>query len=106
MLNFLAKNKRWNACINRLYYSCFYAVSSLLLTKNINTSTHKGIRLKFNELFIKTEIIPKEQGRLYSKLFEWRQKGDYGDLFDFDEKRIEPLIEPVKMLIEKIETLL
>ncbi len=37
----LAKNKRWNACINRLYYSCFYAVSSLLLTKSINTSTHK-----------------------------------------------------------------
>jgi uncharacterized protein (UPF0332 family) len=29
----LAKEKRWNAVINRLYYACFYAVISLLLKK-------------------------------------------------------------------------
>jgi hypothetical protein len=22
----LAENERWNSCINRLYYACFYAV--------------------------------------------------------------------------------
>jgi len=22
---YLAENKRWNSCINRLYYACFYA---------------------------------------------------------------------------------
>jgi uncharacterized protein (UPF0332 family) len=30
----LADGKRWNACVNRLYYSCFYAVSALLLKNN------------------------------------------------------------------------
>lgn len=27
----LAENNSWNACVNRLYYSCYYAVSALLL---------------------------------------------------------------------------
>ena len=31
----LEKNNRWNAVVNRLYYSCFYAVIALLL-KNIS----------------------------------------------------------------------
>jgi uncharacterized protein (UPF0332 family) len=27
----LAKEERWNAVINRLYYACFYAVIALLI---------------------------------------------------------------------------
>jgi uncharacterized protein len=27
----LAKAERWNACVNRLYYACFYGVSALLV---------------------------------------------------------------------------
>ena len=27
----LANAGRWNACVNRLYYACFYAVSALLV---------------------------------------------------------------------------
>ncbi|MCK4920674.1 MAG: HEPN domain-containing protein [Bacteroidales bacterium] len=38
----LADKKRWNTVINRLYYSCFYAVIALLLKNNIETQTHDG----------------------------------------------------------------
>ncbi len=38
----LADNGRWNAVINRLYYSCFYAVIALLLKNNIETQTLDG----------------------------------------------------------------
>lgn len=31
----LVDNKRWNAVINRLYYSCFYAVIAVLIKNNI-----------------------------------------------------------------------
>lgn len=27
----LADARRWNPCVNRLYYACFYAVSALLI---------------------------------------------------------------------------
>jgi uncharacterized protein (UPF0332 family) len=41
----LLQNKRWNTIINRLYYSCYYAVTALLLKNNIDTHTHDGARI-------------------------------------------------------------
>ena len=40
----LIENKKWNTAINRLYYSCFYAVIALLLKNDIETRTHNGAR--------------------------------------------------------------
>lgn len=33
----LAREDRWNPCVNRLYYACFYAVSALLLRHNLSS---------------------------------------------------------------------
>jgi uncharacterized protein (UPF0332 family) len=44
----LAENDSWNGCINRLYYSCYYAVSALLLKNGIATQTHTGLKTQFN----------------------------------------------------------
>jgi uncharacterized protein (UPF0332 family) len=99
----LAKNGSWNTVVNRLYYSCFYAVISLLLKNNIETQTHDGVRTQFGLHFIKTGIIDKKYGKLFSKLFDYRQKGDYGDLFDYDEKTVRPLIEQVKEFVGEIK---
>jgi len=35
--------------------------------------------------FIKPGLLEKDLGILYSDLFDFRHKGDYGDFFDFDE---------------------
>ncbi|MHC1776663.1 MAG: HEPN domain-containing protein [Lentimicrobium sp.] len=48
----LADNGRWNAVINRLYYSCFYAVTALLLKNEIETQSHDGARTQFGLHFI------------------------------------------------------
>lgn len=102
----LAHNKKWNSSINRLYYAAYYAVTALLLDAEINPSSHNGVKAKFSENFILTQKIPKELGKIYSQLFTWRQKGDYDDLFDFDEEKVMSYFEPVKELIERIEILL
>jgi uncharacterized protein (UPF0332 family) len=99
----LAANKRWNTVVNRLYYSCFYAVTALLLNNNIETLTHEGSRSKFGMEFIKTGLINKKFGKFYSKLFDLRQKGDYGDLFDFDEDAVLPLIDSTRQFIDEIK---
>ena len=99
----LAEKEKWNAVLNRQYYSCFYAVTALLLKNNIETQTHDGARTQFGLQFIKPGKIDKRFGKLFTKLFDLRQKGDYGDLFDFDEKVVEPLIEQVKEFIEEIK---
>jgi uncharacterized protein (UPF0332 family) len=36
---------------------------------------------------------------------DWRQKGDYGDMFDFDKKTVEPLLKPVEKFLTEITKL-
>jgi uncharacterized protein (UPF0332 family) len=99
----LALNGKWNSSVNRLYYSVYYAVTALLLFSEINSNTHSGTKSLFSQEFVKKGIISKDFGKLYSQLFTWRQKGDYDDLFDFNEDKVVPYFEPVQKLIEKIE---
>ena len=61
-----------------------------MLKNNIETQSHDGARSQFGLNFIKNGIIDKQQGKLFTKLFDYRQKGDYGDMFDFDEELLNP----------------
>jgi uncharacterized protein (UPF0332 family) len=99
----LIENERWNSAINRLYYAIYYAVMALLLDSDIKPITHNGAKNCFSENFIKTGKLSKEQGKIYSQLFTWRQKGDYDDLFDFGKEKVIPYIEKVETLIKDIE---
>jgi len=102
----LAENDKWNSTINRLYYAAYYAISALLLSKDLSPTTHNGVKQKFSEFFIKEELIPKEFGKIFSQLFTWRQKGDYDDLFDFDKEKVLPYFDPVEKLIELTEEMI
>ena len=102
----LAENNSWNACVNRLYYTCYYAVSALLLKNGTSAQTHTGLKSQFNLHFIKTGAIEKSFGKLYADLMDWRQKGDYGDMFDFDKTTVEPLLKPVEQFLDKITSLI
>jgi len=99
----LAERERWNAVINRLYYACFYAVIALLLKNDIETQTHDGSRTQFGLKYIKTGLIEKRFGKIYSKLFDMRQKGDYGDLFDYDKDTVSPLIDSTREFIDELK---
>jgi uncharacterized protein (UPF0332 family) len=102
----LADNEKWNTVVNRLYYSCFYAVIALLLKHDIETQSHDGARTQFGLNFVKTGMIDKENGKFFSKIFDYRQKGDYGDLFDYDEEIVRPLIEKARIFLDVIEKLM
>jgi uncharacterized protein (UPF0332 family) len=102
----LFEKDKCNSTINRLYYSVYYAVIALLLSKNLKPTTHRGAKSNFTQYFIKEGIIPIELGKIYSQLFTWRQKGDYDDLFDFDKEKVEPYFKPVKQILELIENIL
>jgi len=102
----LADNEKWNSAINRLYYAAYYAVIALLLNSDLKPTTHNGAKSNFSEYFVKTGKIDKEFGLIFSQLFTWRQKGDYDDLFDFQEEKVLPYFEPVKKLILEVERLI
>jgi len=98
----LVDNLKWNAAVNRLYYAAYYAVSALLAKSEIDAKTHSGVKTQFLLHFVKTGIIEVRLGKMYADLFDWRQKGDYGDFFDFEEEDVVPLLEPTKELIHAI----
>jgi uncharacterized protein (UPF0332 family) len=100
----LFREKRWNSCMNRLYYAAFYAVNALLFSIDINSKTHNGVRRMFGKEFIKTGKIDKEYGKLYSNLFGSRNEGDYNDFIEFDEDSVSPYINETEKFIEQIKS--
>jgi uncharacterized protein (UPF0332 family) len=95
----LANAGRWNACVNRLYYACFYAVSALLVRDGLSSSKHAGIRGLFNREYVKTGKVPKDLARIYNDLFERRQEGDYIDFVSFQESQVVPWISKAEELV-------
>jgi len=99
----LAESGFWNSAVNRLYYALFYAVNALLVLNEIQTKSHASTKSQFSLHFVKTGKFDKKYGRLLSELYDWRQKGDYENIFDFDADSVEPLFEPVEEMINLIE---
>ncbi len=94
----LSNAGRWNACVNRLYYACFYAVSALLVRHGLSSSKHTGVRSLFNKQYMKTGKIPKDLAQIYNDLFERRQEGDYIDFVRFQEPQVLPWISKAEQL--------
>lgn len=99
----LAFNNSWNSCVNRLYYSTFYAVTALLISKGFEAKTHNGVKTIFFKEFIATGLIDKEFGKLYSDLIDWRSEGDYADFTDYDSETVTPMIDKVESFLEIIK---
>jgi uncharacterized protein (UPF0332 family) len=99
----LAEKGFWNSAVNRLYYALFYAVNALLVVKDISTKSHSATKSKFSLHFIKTGKFDKKYGKLLSELYDWRQKGDYENIFDYDSESVIPLFKPVTEMIKLID---
>ncbi|MFH0975253.1 MAG: HEPN domain-containing protein [Spirochaetota bacterium] len=102
----LASASHWNACVNRLYYACFYIVSALLIKNDLSSAKHSGIRSLFNRYYVKTGIIAKNIAEIYNFLFERRQESDYDDFVTFSEFDVTPWIDDTDIFINIIKKLL
>jgi len=96
----------WTVVANRLYYSCYYIVSALLIKNGFIVQTHGGAIRLFGLHFVAKGIVPKEIGKLHGKLFELRQTGDYDDVYSLEKEDVEFLIEPTKEFVDTIKELI
>lgn len=92
--------------VNRIYYSIFYEVTALLLTKGFSSSKHVGIRSVFNREFVKTGVVKEELGDFYNKMFEFRQKGDYGDFVEFEKEKVVNWLTKTQDFISAIDEII
>jgi len=91
---------------NRIYYACFYAVSALLLSKDLSSHKHSGVLSLFNRHFVKTGLIPVELGKFYSRLFDTRTESDYADLVTIDLKEIQDNLKTAEIFIPAVKSLI
>ena len=102
----LADADRWNPCVNRLYYACFYAVSALLIQEGLSSTKHTGLRSLFNRHFVKTNKVPKDKARIFNDLFERRQEGDYVDFVSFEESQVLPWLPEAEAFVKNLADLI
>ena len=102
----IIKMQYWHAAANRLYYACFYAVLALLIKHGYSPRTHSGTLGLFGLHFVTPGIISKEENRLFRKLYDIRQSGDYEDMSSIEESDIVPLLKPAENFIKTIELLI
>ncbi len=84
---------RYNGVPNRSYYAIFDAVNALLRLHNQFANSHRGAKNRFNEFYIKTNILPREANLWLEGAFELRQSGDYDFEYDVTEADAQKSIE-------------
>lgn len=102
----LASNDFCETAVNRLYYSCFYAVLSLLYSYNLSSRTHKGANVLLQKHFVSTGKLSKVHGQTYYELLNLRQEADYQDFIEIDKEEYFHLKSKAKVFLEKINELI
>ena len=101
-LRFCAKQVLWDNIANRLYYAAFHAVSALLINDRHPVGTHQGAVIMLHQHYVKTGILPKEDGAFYSQLQTLREKSDYNCTYYATEQDTAPRIAMTEAFIEKV----
>jgi uncharacterized protein (UPF0332 family) len=91
--------------VNRAYYSMFYSVLALFLFDDVHvkTSKHAGIISTFDREFIHTRKIDPYYSKLFHKMFDIRQEGDYKELVVISKEEAYKHVSNAKEFVEKIK---
>ena len=91
--------------VNRAYFAAFYAASAVLLSRGHRFAKHSGVRAVLHRQLVKTGLLEERWGRLYDRLFEERQHGDYVEFVSFDGKDVATVVEQAAALVAELSRL-
>jgi uncharacterized protein (UPF0332 family) len=93
----------YDSCASRCYYAMFTMAEAALLTKDLSSSSHKGVISLFGEHFAKTGIFETHMGRTLNYAYKKRIIGDYGVSVSVAQDEAEHLLEAAKDFVEKVK---
>lgn len=102
----LVENKGYNSVISRLYYACYHATCALLLTRELQSQTHKGLSIILSKEFILKGAFDPDKSAFFARLMQERMDEDYGDFIIADEGIIAEFFQPAKQYIDYIERII
>lgn len=98
----MLENNLYIPAINRIYYSMFYSIQALLVLTENSFSKHGQVKGYFNREYIKKGVFPKEFGKLFNTVFEYRQKFDYVDLIIPERDLVSDYVIQAKRFNDRI----
>jgi uncharacterized protein (UPF0332 family) len=102
----LLEREHYRTSISRSYYSMYYAAQSLLLSQNIDTSTHKGLIRLFSLHFVKTGQFSPEWSNILKEAYDLRQLSDYDADFTGTLAEAQMILEKAQAFIVEVEKVL
>lgn len=95
--------KRFTFAMNRAYYACFYSASAVLMGRGFKFSKHSGVRSAIHQQLVKKGLISNEYGKIYDRMFENRQEGDYIELIEFEREQVDEAIADAERFVKKMQ---
>jgi uncharacterized protein (UPF0332 family) len=96
----------YDSCASRCYYAMFLMAEAALLTKNIRSSSHKGVISLFGEHFAKTGILESHTGRMLNSAYDRRIVGDYGVGVSVAQDEAEYLLDSAQDFVRQVKAYL
>ncbi len=93
----------YNSCASRCYYAMFLMAQAALLTKNLSSSSHRGVISLFGEHFAKTGILESHMGRMLNNAYDKRIVGDYGVSVSVAQDEAEHLLEAAQGFVGQVK---
>ena len=101
----LIEKNSWSGAAGRLYYALVHAVSALLIHDHHAVNSHKGSHILFGNYYIRTGLLPKEYGALYSQMEAIREEGEYNCTYQVSEEELQEKLAPAKEMIDTITSM-
>ncbi len=92
-----------DSCASRCYYAMFLMAEAALLTKNLSSSSHKGVISLFGEHFVKTGLLENHMGRTLNHAYQKRIVGDYGVGLSVAQDEAEVLLDTTRDFVRKVK---
>jgi len=92
-----------DSCASRCYYAMFLMAEAALLTKNLSSSSHKGVISLFGEHFAKTGILESHMGRTLNYAYDKRVVGDYGVGVSVAQDEAEDLLKAARDFVRTVK---
>ncbi|MGB4292359.1 MAG: HEPN domain-containing protein [Bacteroidales bacterium] len=102
----LIENNRLRSAVNRIYYGMFYSLLALGLAYNYETSRHSQLIGWFNKNFINNGLLDKKYGKILTKAYNRRTKGDYDIFVEYEKATVEEMYGEMKDFISAVKSLL
>jgi len=95
-----------NFAVNRVYYTCFYAVTALLLRDGKQFARHSAVKSEFVRRYIKPGLVDARWNKFYQKLFDDRQEGDYVPTVSFEKADVLARLQQAREFVDLVHDLI